>query len=205
MTLRTAAGCLRRLLFAMIAAAPVQAQDTARRVTVSTYIVGAKETVLVTVAYNRTAALGREVLGDLVPLNKPWITGSGDATELSCPRPFVLGDLRIPAGTYALWTLPTPSGVTLIVSRDRSSQYDPRADAGRVALVTDTVSETVDRLTIGFHSQRRAPDTLTVQYDVRQSAAMHGEHLTMGVGSGTANALVIIWGKFRWTVPVTLQ
>ena len=189
----------------MTGVAPVHAQDTAKRVTVSTYLVGAKETVLMSIAYNRTTALSREVLGDLVPFNKPWITGSGDATELSCPRAFMLGDLQVPAGTYALWTLPTPTGVTLIVSRDRSSHYDPLADAGRVALVTDTVSERVGALMIAFHSVRRAPDTLTVQYDVRQSAAMHGEHLTMGVGTGTAQTLVIAWGKFRWAIPVRLQ
>ncbi len=188
MNIRTAAGCWRWLLFVWVGVLPLRAQDSAKRDTASIGVVGTKETVGMSVMYDRAAVPGRTVLG-----------------ELSCPIPFILGDLKVPAGKYALWTVPTPTGVTLILSRDKSSHYDRTADAGRVALVVDTLYESADTLTISFSTHRKAPDTLTIQYDVAQSAAMHGTHYTVGFGPGATQSLVIRWGKFRWSLPVKLQ
>jgi hypothetical protein len=63
----------------------------------------------------------------------------------------------------------------------------------------------VEPFTIRFRTLRNGPDTLSIQYDTRQSNALHGEHYTMGIGSASVQMLMISWDRFRWSVPVTLQ
>jgi hypothetical protein len=104
--------------------------------------------------------------------------------------------------------LPTKHGSTLIVNRrvgPGSATYDSTADVGRVALAVDTLPVPTDRFSIAFRNDRKGPDTLTSRYDVRQSAAMHGEHYTIGLGPGTVQVLVITWDRFRWSAALTLQ
>jgi hypothetical protein len=192
-------------------AAPLSAQDGARAVprdTLSAYIVGSKETVRVALSYDRPVAIGRTILGDVVPYDRVWMTGSGAPPEFTCPSPFLIGTLKVPAGTYSLWTLPTRRGSTLIVNRHvgpGSTTYDSTADVGRVALAVDTLPVPTDRFSVVLRNDRKGPDTLTSRYDVRQSAAMHGEHYTLGLGPGTVQTLVITLDRFRWSVALTLQ
>ena len=194
---------------AAVFAAPASAQDsTHARITSSAFVIGATETTAISVTYGRPAAASRPVLGDAVRFDQPWITGYGAPPTVSCLSPFMLGDLKVPAGTYALWTLPTRAGATLIVNKGLgrgATTYDSTQDIGRVLLASETLQTPVEPFTITFRNARKAPDTLMVQYDVKQSAAMHGEHLTMGVGTGTSQSLVITWDHFRWTLPVRLQ
>ena len=119
----------------------------------------------------------------------------------------MIGDLKVPAGTFSLWTLPGRSSVTLIVNRRSGPgtfRYDSTADVGRVALRTDSLAVPVDPFTILFRNDRKAPDTLIAQFDTRQSAAMQGEHYTVAMRPGAVQSLIITWDHFRWSVPVTL-
>ena len=196
-------------LSVLLFAVPVLSQDSIRtRITATAFIVGPTETVAIFVRYSRPPAAGRTVLGDIIPFDRPWLTGIEVPADVTCQRPFMIGSLKVPAGTYSLWTLPTRTGVTLIVSKQfghDAAKYDAREDVGRVPLSVDSLPTAVEPFTIAFRSERKAPDTLVVQYDVKQSAAMHGEHQTMGVGTGTVQSLVITWDRFRWALPVRLQ
>lgn len=203
--------CSARAMAVLIAVAPLPlaAQDSVRsRTFASVFIVGAAETVAIAVSYERPSAVGRGVLGDLVPYDRPWITGIAAPAEINCPRPFAIGNLKIPAGTYTLWTLPTRNGVTLIVNSrfgPGASTYDSSADVGRVALTIDSLPQPVDPFRIFFRTDRKGPDTLITQYDARQSATMHGEHFTIDTRTGNVQNLVMTWDRFRWSLPVKLQ
>lgn len=183
------------------APSPVTAQDVGlRRDTIATVVVGPQQTAQVRIIYGRPLARGRRILGDVVPFGVPWMLGDDSATELRTFTSLQIGNLRIPAGTYALWAVPTPDGATLIVNRRTgagATSYDSTADIGRVKVATDTLPAPVDRFTIQFHHVRTGPDELGITVNGS------GSRETLSIRSGIAVSLVISWERFRWTVPLT--
>ena len=45
-------------------------------------------------------------MGGLVPYGEVWRTGANPATTLVTPVDLMIGTLKVPAGTYTLFTLP---------------------------------------------------------------------------------------------------
>lgn len=73
--------------------------------------------------------------GYSVPWRKLWRTGEDEATEITLTRPAVaLGD-TIPAGTYALFSIPDTAQWTLILNKEPGQwgtlQYNPAKDLTR--------------------------------------------------------------------------
>lgn len=58
------------------------------------------------VEYSRPGVKGRDVFGDLVPYGKAWRTGANQATKITFSTDVTVGGVDVPAGTYALITLP---------------------------------------------------------------------------------------------------
>lgn len=106
----------------------------------------------VLVDYGRPARRGRVVFGGIVPWNAVWRTGANRSTTLVSDRELLVGDAALPAGSYALFTIPTPTGWTLIVNRnvDAGTDYDPGQDVAKIAMRAERVPESVERFTIGL-------------------------------------------------------
>lgn len=68
----------------------------------------------VKVVYNRPYKRGRENIfgtedsGALVPYDKTWRTGANEATEITLTGDVRIGDKKLAAGTYSIFTLPGP-------------------------------------------------------------------------------------------------
>ena len=60
----------------------------------------------VKVEYSRPSAKGRVVFGSLVPYDKMWRTGANACTKVSFSGPVMIGGAEVPAGKYALVTIP---------------------------------------------------------------------------------------------------
>ena len=80
--------------------------------------------VAVGVDYGRPSMRGRKIFGaetdsprPVVPWNQVWRTGANFATRFTTAADLVVGGQTIPAGTYTLWTLPSPTGWKLIFNR----------------------------------------------------------------------------------------
>lgn len=71
----------------------------------------------VAIDYGRPSMRGRKVFGDIVPWNQVWRTGANWATRFTSSADLVVGGQTIPAGTYTLWTLPSPGGWKLIFNK----------------------------------------------------------------------------------------
>ena len=122
------------------------------------------------VDYSRPSRRGRTLLGGLIPYDRVWRTGANAATQLSTTAPIRLGGVALDSGQYTLWTLPTRSGVQLIINRETGqwgTSYRAANDIARVAMEVDTMEVPVERFTIGI--------------------------------DGTASQLVIEWGTHRWS------
>ncbi len=74
-----------------------------------------------TVSYSRPGVKGRRIWGGLVPYDQVWRTGANEATTFQCSDEVTIGGKTLPAGTYAVYTSPTPSEWTVIFSTDKEA------------------------------------------------------------------------------------
>ena len=101
--------------------------------------------------YGQPHARGRRVFGNVIPWDSVWRTGANLATTLTTDVDLVLGDARVPRGTYTLFTIPSRRGSKLIVSRQTGqwgTDYDPAHDLVRIDMQARTLPEPVESLTI---------------------------------------------------------
>ena len=90
----------------------------------------------ISVDYSSPAVKGRKIWGALVPYDQMWRTGANQATKITVSRDLTLGDKPVPAGTYALFTIPTKGAWTVILNKkaDQSGtarDYKPELDLVR--------------------------------------------------------------------------
>ncbi|MDN3203601.1 DUF2911 domain-containing protein [Algoriphagus sediminis] len=72
----------------------------------------------VTVDYSRPSMKGRKIFGTLVPYNEVWRTGANAATKLNFSTEVEIGGAKLPAGSYALYSIPGKSEWTIILSKN---------------------------------------------------------------------------------------
>ena len=107
----------------------------------------------VVVDYGVPKKRGREIFGELVPFGEVWRTGANRATHLTTDRDLLIGDTRVPAGQYTLFTIPDPDRWILIINRRTGitgTAYDDSADLARVPMRTRSLPATVEDFTIAI-------------------------------------------------------
>ena len=131
----------------------------------------------VTVDYSSPGVKGRTVWGELVPWGTIWRTGANAATKITFSKDVTVGDKPVPAGTYAIVTLPTQKGWTFILSKatdlwSAGKAYDPKDDVARV--------------------------------EAKTTAIPHRERMTFIVSDAadTGASLDLEWEKLRISVPI---
>lgn len=117
----------------------------------------------VTVEYGRPYKKGRDVFGALVPYGEVWRTGADEATTLTTDTTLQIGKLKVPKGTYTVFTLPTAKEWKLIINKREKQwgayEYDAKLDLGRVPMKTETAAAPVEQFTIALDPQ---PDQKTL-------------------------------------------
>ncbi|MFL5573923.1 MAG: DUF2911 domain-containing protein [Gemmatimonadaceae bacterium] len=128
----------------------------------------------IVVAYSRPFKRGRVIFGStIVPWNQVWRTGANAATVITTDKDLVFGTTVIPAGKYTLWTIPTPTGGTLIFNSETGqwgTDYHSDKDFARVNLTSKQVSPPAEQFVIGVAPQA-AGGVLTLTWDDRQYSA----------------------------------
>lgn len=103
--------------------------------------------------YSSPGVKGRKIWGELVPYDKPWRTGANAATKLTASRDFTVAGKPVPAGSYALYTIPGKASwqVVLNSSTDAwgNAGFDTKKDVLRVS-VTPQAIKGRERLTFLF-------------------------------------------------------
>ena len=121
------------------------------------------------VDYSRPNKNGREIFGGLVPYSKLWRTGANAVTKIKFSKPVTLGGKEIPAGEYALFTIPTADEWTIIVSKDAKVQsaadYKQENDAARITAKPEPNPTTIETFTIGIADVKGASATLNFLWD----------------------------------------
>ncbi len=106
------------------------------------------------VAYASPGVKGRKILGDLVPFDKVWRTGANGVTTLKASRDFKFGGKAVPAGTYAVHTIPGKASWTVILNSDvnawGSYSYDQKKDVVRIQVKPEALATSRERMTFLF-------------------------------------------------------
>jgi len=106
--------------------------------------------------YGRPMRRGRTIFGNVVPWDTVWRTGANQATQLITDRDLVIGGTAVPAGTYSLFTIPSPKGWQLIINKQHGqwgTDYDAHQDLARVPMTVRTMATPVERLQIAIQNR----------------------------------------------------
>ncbi len=108
----------------------------------------------VSITYSRPGIKGRTVFGDLVPYGKLWRTGANSATKLTFSDDVKIGGKDLPAGSYALFTIPGENEWTIIINKNfnqgGTGNYKESEDALRVNIKSIKIPGTIETFSIGL-------------------------------------------------------
>ncbi|MEM8560144.1 MAG: DUF2911 domain-containing protein [Bacteroidota bacterium] len=147
----------------LLVAAPTFAQDMPMRgndearVSPNAMVMQTIGTTEVTVTYGRPSVKDRALFGAdgeaLEAYGKVWRSGANEATVFATSADLMVEGERLPAGTYALFTIPTEGSWTVIFNETADQwgayNYDEGQDALRVE-VTPAELDHVEQLTYSF-------------------------------------------------------
>jgi hypothetical protein len=136
---------------------------------VSATIAGKK----ITIDYYAPSMHGRKIMGGLVPYGQVWCTGANWATKITTEAGLQMGDLKLPAGSYSIWTLPTEKEWILIINRQTGQfhlYYDPSRDFGRTKMNLKTLSDPVETFKIDLRSDGGNRGTLALDWETTEAS-----------------------------------
>jgi len=88
------------------------------------------------ITYSRPSMRGRKIFGSLQPYGEIWRTGANNATKITFSTAVKFGGVDVPAGSYALFTIPGESEWTVILNKVTGQwgaySYDEKNDLVRV-------------------------------------------------------------------------
>jgi tetratricopeptide (TPR) repeat protein len=108
----------------------------------------------ITITYSRPSAKGRVIFGELVPFDKLWRTGANAATKIKISEDVTLEGNKVPAGEYALLTIPGRSEWIIILNKDLrvtgEANYKPAEDLLRFKVKPQKTGSKIETFTIQF-------------------------------------------------------
>jgi hypothetical protein len=120
------------------------------------------------ISYNSPRMRGRKIMGGLVPYGEVWRTGANPATTLITPVDLMIGTLKVPAGTYTLFTLPTADKWSLIISTKTGEwgiPYPEGSDLGRTPMMKSTLPAPQEAMSISFEHTAGNKTQLHVKWE----------------------------------------
>ena len=110
----------------------------------------------ISVEYYAPSAHGRKVMGALVPYGQVWCTGANWATKITTESDLQVGGLKLPKGSYTIWTVPGEKEWTLIINRETGQfhlNYDQSQDFGRTKMELKTLPSPVETFQVQLKSE----------------------------------------------------
>ena len=133
-------------------------------------------TTQVMVAYGRPSVRDREIFGGLVPYGEMWRTGANEATAFHTSGDLMVEGERLPAGTYALFTIPNEDSWTIVfngqVQQWGSMNHDPAQDVLRVEVEPMEAGYPVEMMSFWFEDVSDTSAEMVLAWDDVQVPVM---------------------------------
>lgn len=121
------------------------------------------------IEYSRPSAKGRKIFGGLVPFDQVWRTGANAATKITFGGDVKFGGADVPAGTYALLTIPGEKEWTVILNKVTQQfgayAYDEKNDLVRVKAKPVALAEPIETFCIGLGNFKSDSAVLSIAWD----------------------------------------
>jgi hypothetical protein len=127
----------------------------------------------ISVEYYAPSMHGRKVMGGLVPFGMVWCTGANWATKITANANLEIGSLKLPAGSYSIWTLPNAKEWTLIINKQTGQfhlDYDSSLDFGRTKMSLKTLDNPVETFKIDLRSDGGNKGTLALEWETTEAS-----------------------------------
>lgn len=128
----------------------------------------------ITVNYASPGVKGRKIFGELVPNGKLWRTGANAATTIEFGTDVKVAGKAVPAGKYAIFTIPSDKAWTVILNKNANqggtNSYDQKLDALRFEATAKKSGVTRERMTFLFTDTTDESTNLVLEWADTQVA-----------------------------------
>jgi hypothetical protein len=112
----------------------------------------------VSINYQRPSVRGRVIFGgSVVPFGAVWRTGANSATGFVTDRDLMVNGVRVPAGSYTLWTIPDRNSWQLIFNKQTGqwgTVYNQVEDLARIPMNVEHLTTPVEQFTMEIEAGR---------------------------------------------------
>ena len=130
----------------------------------------------VTITYSRPNTKGRKIFGGLEPYGQVWRTGANSATVITFTDDVTIEGNKVPAGEYALFTIPDANQWTIILNKTTKQwgayEYKQADDFLRFKVKADKTSAPVETFTMQFADVKPTTAELNLMWE-RTALTLH--------------------------------
>ena len=127
----------------------------------------------ITIDYYAPSMHGRKIMGSLVPFGEVWCTGANWATKITTEADLEMGDLKLPKGSYSIWTIPDQKEWTLVINKQTGQfhlDYDASRDFGRTKMNVKMLASPVETFKIDLRSDGGNKGTLALAWETTEAS-----------------------------------
>ena len=128
-------------------------------------VIGGKK---ISVNYGRPSMRGRKIMGELVPFNTVWRTGANEATAFETEAELEIGGVKLPRGSYTLYTLPSLKQWKLIINKQTGqwgTVYNSYLDFALVNLTKKSLKTPFTKFLISFKRNGTSGGILVLEWE----------------------------------------
>ena len=130
------------IVLVMVFATPLLAQVEVPRVSPKAAVMQTVGLTEIEIVYSRPGVKERQIWGELVPWGELWRTGANEATTIEFSHDVSVEGVPVPAGKYALFTIPGEEAWTVILNSDwdqpGTSRYDEEKNVATIAVAPES-------------------------------------------------------------------
>lgn len=123
----------------------------------------------ITISYSSPGVKGRVIWGGLVPYGNVWVSGAHEATKVRLSNDIKIEGLILPAGKYAIFTIPGEKKWTVILNKNYrqhlTDEYDPKDDVARFDVVPVKIERDMPRLTYQITQTSSKGGTISLKWE----------------------------------------
>jgi hypothetical protein len=123
----------------------------------------------VSIEYSRPSTKGRKIFGELVPFGEVWRTGANAATIINFKTEAKVEGNLVPAGSYALYSIPGKTEWTIILSKNTklwgAVGYDAADDLLRFKVKPGKTGQKYETMEINFVDMTDTGATVALKWE----------------------------------------
>lgn len=123
----------------------------------------------VKIEYSRPSTKGRKIFGELVPFGQVWRTGANAATIITFSTDVKIEGNEVPAGSYAIYSIPDRNEWTIILSKNTklwgAVGYNQEDDYLRFKAKPGKTGQKYETMEVGFVDMTDTGATVSIKWE----------------------------------------